>query len=103
MGAVYTGIFYKHCGANANWLPGTRNMHVAGIAVHLAAIAGATQLLPTDVVVNYLGLCGNFDITFAPCFAHFSAHVPRCVMYNIGSAALYSTSGPCLSGADWCL
>lgn len=67
MGAVYTGIFYKHCGANANWLPGTRNMHVAGIAVHLAAIAGATQLLPTDVVVNYLGLygCGVAVVMFS--------------------------------------
>jgi hypothetical protein len=58
MGAIYTGLFYKNCPDNANWLPGTKNMHVAGVLANIAAITAVAQIFDPATAANYIGTYG---------------------------------------------
>jgi solute carrier family 50 protein (sugar transporter) len=39
-GATYTAIFMKYCPADAQWLPGTKSMHLLGMALAVAFVGG---------------------------------------------------------------
>ena len=59
LGTIFTGIFYKNCVADANWLPGNRNMHVAGVAGSVALVTGIAAMLDTTTAISALGWIGG--------------------------------------------
>lgn len=54
-GAVYTGLYMKHCPADANWLPGTKSLHLAGIAAACAFVGGLVMTQEADYAANIVG------------------------------------------------
>jgi len=67
MGGLYTAAFYKNCPDNADWLPGTKNMHVAAIAANAVGIGACATMLEPATAVNVLGLygCGVVVVMFS--------------------------------------
>eukprot|EP00041_Stephanoeca_diplocostata_P015996 m.311227 g.311227 ORF g.311227 m.311227 type:complete len:338 (+) comp20218_c1_seq1:433-1446(+) len=59
MGVFYTGMFCKYAPADANWLPGTKGMHVAGIAASCAGVTGIAYALPIENAIFALGSYGT--------------------------------------------
>jgi len=58
MGSLFTAAFYKNCPSNADWLPGTKNMHLAGIAANIIGITAVAQSFPAAEAANIIGTYG---------------------------------------------
>lgn len=67
MGAAYTAAFYANCPDNADWLPGTKNMHVAAIAANAVGIGACATMMEPAAAANILGLygCGVVVVMFS--------------------------------------
>jgi len=58
-GAMYTGIYLRHCPAGADWLPYKKEHHAAAVAGILSVVLGATFGLEASLGAQVVGLLGN--------------------------------------------
>jgi len=55
LGAAYTAVFVQNCPKEANWLPSTTGVHIAGIGAHLVAIPALVAMLDTQQAATVIG------------------------------------------------
>jgi len=67
LGVAYTAIFWNNCPKDADSLPSTKPMHLAGIAASVAVSGGLALALPAAQAASVLGILGVVAsiVTFA--------------------------------------
>lgn len=75
-GAVYSAIFMKYCPADANWLPGSKSLHLAGMALAVAFCGGTVLTQEREVAASTIA-------SVAICMVVIMFAGPLTVMRNV--------------------